>query len=401
MRRCLLLIATACSSGPAPATTPAPRDVATTPRPAASDAGVPTRDDAERAPAAVAGAAAAAPQLLRPIARATRNVVFVQGRDRLALSLREQAWITAGDDGFIADAATGDAVAGLLRRAGDGTRLWGRTPAVASGDAKRPTLARTTSSKPIAAPGVIEAVVELGGDGHEVWQYTTGTSTRLAVVDGRDRIKRLPALATIGKPVPGIQPGLCGAPSVWRIAPAPTGVAAIHMECHIATPLRMQTITRGGGTSVRTLGAMDRANLEPNQFGVLADGTPVLAGRRDGKLAIARAADDGTWSVQTADIPTVDVAGLAISDGAIWTIALGEGPDGKDLWTLARDGVAVELRDPAGTVLSPRDVGYDARLGVVVSAIDVAAVERDVFGPIPTYVFAERAGADVPIRDLP
>jgi hypothetical protein len=400
MRCCLLWLAMACSvRGPAPATTPTPRDVATTSLLASEEAASPAAPEAEQRPQAAPAAPVA---LLRPIARAMRNVIFVQGRDRLALSLREQAWITAGDDGFVVDAETGSALTSHLRRyPGDPTRFWGRTPAVGSGEVKQPRFARTTSDKPIAAPGVVEAVIELGASGSEVWQYAVGTSSRLAIVDGRDRIKRLPALAPIGKPVPGIRPGLCGAPSVWRIAPAPTGVAALHMECHIATPLRMQTVTSGGRATVRTLGAMDRANLEPSQFAVLPDGTPVLAGRRAGKLAIARATEDGTWSVQETDIPTVDVAGLAISDGAIWTIALGGGPDGRDVWTLARDGVPVELRDPAGAMLSPRDLGYDARLGVVVGAIDVAAIERDPFGPISIYLFAERAAPNVPVRELP
>src|SRR5581483_9493966 len=117
-------------------------------------------------------------------------------------------------------------------------------------------------------------------------------------------------------------------------------------------------------TAVRELDAFGH-RIEPNAFAIAPDGTPIVSGVAEGRVAIARGSAAGTWDIQKSDIPAIVAEHVAISDGAIWTLSLGAGPDGKDRVVVAKDGAPVEVVDPDGKPLVPFDLAHDAQLGVV------------------------------------
>jgi hypothetical protein len=340
--------------------------------------------------------AAVAKVQLPPIARTRHPLVVVQGRDRVALSLGEQAWITVDEHGFHDEPQIAKSLAAAGQHlTGDGMLyFFGRTPSVANDDRRVPGVGRANAKKTIAAPGVIRQAIAFA-DGHELWRYSTERFDRIALVDPRDHVTPIAPLPVSGAPPAGIRPELCAEPSVFRIARSGDAIAALVMDCNAETPPRIQTIRSDGNVTTRTLHAVTEISLEPNQFAITSTGTAVLAGIHGGRLAIARAAGDGSWSAHTYPVPDVETTAIAIgADDAVWTITLGQGPDHHDLWQLERDGAVVELADPSGKRLSPHDLGVDARLGVVV----VAVVQGDL--DAPSWVLAEHPlpGA---LRDLP
>jgi hypothetical protein len=338
----------------------------------------------------------AAAKDLSAFGSSSTRIVLVPRRDRLAFSVEGSAWLRFTGGKLENDPATGGSLKSLAAKfEGDSVLYgWGRTPLVASDDPKKPRLARAGSTRPVTVPGVIQTVVALS-ETSEVWSYAAGMSHQLVIVDAKDRLKHVPWLPVLGPAVPGVMAGLCDRPTVWRLVPAPDGVAAIFVECHRDAPLRRLTIRPDGTTHAQTLDPLGPLDVEPNDVVIGPDGTTLIAGRSRGKLVVARAGPDGHWSLTKTTIPNIEAQGIVVSDGAVWTLCLGQGGDGKDVWTLARDGVPVEVRDPSGKVLLPRGLGFDSDLGVVVRAFD-----RTGSFEYTTWLLAEHAPPG-PVRELP
>lgn len=410
MRGFVVVLIAACS-GPGPSRVK--QVEATQPADAAVTVEAITSDAAPDAGAAPTTPAIAAP-LVRPIARAaTRGVSLIQGRDRLAIHAGESWWYTVEDSGLVNHEDVAASLDSFFQVMPGGLlTVFGRTPARSNNDSRKPLIARA-GGKPFAAPGVIGEVFALADGGDELWQYETKLGYRLAFVDSKNGVTRIAPLASTStsRTVPkGAVPGrsedstktaaACKHAEPSMVAPAASGVAVLHAECDANASVRIETFKADRTSTVRVVGSLASTGMEPVHFAVMADGTPVLTGRRNGKLAIARAAvSDGAWSVTETTLGARFTPGLRVSGGSVWTLSRDSGPSGKpdyetDVETVARDGVAFELRDDKGTLLRPDSIGYDARLGVVITAAD--RVHRDPkTGTVVTWVFAERVPSSV------
>lgn len=327
---------------------------------------------------ALALAATRAPTL-HPIARSPHFVSLIQGPGSVAVA-GDDVWARVRDGKLANDPAMARALAAAAAKLPEGDThhlAWGRTPIVMNDVDDATSLVRPGDPKPIKGLGAAGAVVLLGADREVVLSARRGHS-RLSIVDKRGHITRLAALPSIGPSVPGIRAGMRGDPQAFRIVGSGSDVVALIVECHMAAPLRLETIHPDGRTEVRRLASAESAgHLQVEEFALTSRGVPVVASG-EGTLRLARAGSDGAWSVTQTSIHSAALAEMAIgTDDAVWTITTADGRA-----TLARDGVVVELRDPTGKLLQPNHVAVDARLGIVVSA------GGDPFQD-PTWIFAE------------
>jgi|GEM_PF-2799297 len=299
---------------------------------------------------------------------------LIQGPGLAALSAKG-VLLTFDKNGVRSDKLTPK----LLGAHGDGRILWGRTFLVAVGDPNR--FGRPNDKKPKSVFGTIETVRALGRS--EVWQVTVDNMPELALVDHEDHLRRLPSLPLIGEPPPGLSAigaSACTKPIPWRLSRGPGGAAAMIMECDVRTDLRIETIHSEGTTTVKRYKALGPYDFEPNEFVMLSDGTPVLAGRKSGHFALARAVADGSWNIQTTTDATTLVTSLTVDEaGQIWSIGLGAGADGKDVWTLRRGLDTVPIATPDGQALAPRELVSDFNIGVVVKARVVGSDYKDPY----------------------
>jgi hypothetical protein len=323
---------------------------------------------------------------LAAVASSEDSVRLVAGAERVAFLVGDSAWVTVDGGSFATDVQLAGSLKSLVAQL-PGTAVgyaWGRTPLVFNDDKRLPRFARSGTLKPRAAPGPLVSVVAVS-ETTEVWQYSQGLTRKLAMVDGGDRIRTIPPLLAGGPAVPAARSGLCAVPTVWRLLPVAEGALALVLDCHRDAPIRAVAIHPDATTRVRRLDPVGPLDVEPDEAAVGVDGAVVLAGRRFGRLVLARSQPDGSWHVTPTSLSTALVLSVVTSGAAVWALVAAEGPNGKGQVVLTRDGVPVVL------TLEPHEVAREPTFGLVVRATDPATGRN--------WLLAERPSG--PVRPLP
>ena len=343
------------------------------------------RRDDEPAPAAGSGApadGARAGASLRPVIELREHASLIAGTRRIALWVGEAGWYEPDARGLAAQPLIGAAMArarGELGELGELSDVFlGTRPILAGGEEHRERVLRfLPAPSPVALPGMLVQVVAAGA--LDVWRYEHELRTELATVDAAGTLAVLPAFPLLGPVAESLSPvgaKACAAPKVRDLAGTGEAVLALVTECHPRAPVRIATYRWPApdappSRTVATLGSLAELDLEIDHLLATRAGAPILVGRRGGAAVVLRlgagaggapAAAVGPTGVEA--IPDAAVA----DDGAVWLLALGRGPGGRDRLTVSRDGVPVGVTTPAGAPLRPERLAFDEHLGIVVLA---------------------------------
>ena len=360
------------------------------------------RRDDEPAPAQGSGppadGARAATPALRPVAELRERALLVGGTRRIALWVGDAGWYEPDARGLAAQPLIGSAIARARAELGELTDAFlGTRPILAGGEEHRERVLRfLPAPAPVALPGMLVQVAATGA--LDVWAYEHELRTELATVDAAGTLAALPAFPLLGPAAESISPvgaKACAAPKVRDLAGTGDAVLALVTECHPRAPVRIATYRwpAPGAPPVRTiatLGSLAELDLEIDHLLATRAGAPILVGRRGGTAVVLRlggAGAAGAPAIGSSGVEAVTHAAVA-DDGAVWLLALGRGPGGRDRIVVSRDGAPVDLATPAGTPLRAESLAFDERLGIVVLAHEGAV----------RWLLAERAAAGPAVR---
>jgi hypothetical protein len=347
------------------------------PEPSSAPAELPRdADDPPSEPPEVAGSSDGCGSSLCPVLQLEARADLVQGTGRIALLARDQ-WLEIDERDITVDQALSRRIAEAYDRPGGFSLHLGHDAIVGPDPFDPPAGKRhrhqrwRPTPQTITLPGILTDVVALD-EGREAWRFADSRSSRLAFVDRAGKVFVAPALPSMGPAVPGLSDlgrEVCAEPTVSRIAGAGRELIALVVECHVEAPVRLVRYTSTGQASeVRTMASVRESDFEVEALAV--DGTgPVVAGRSRDRLVVARPGDAATWTITRGDTRTAIVLGLVVDgDDLAWTLTLGADASGHDVSEVQRDALAVVLPTIEGETLRPSQIGFDARMGVVVLA---------------------------------
>lgn len=328
-------------------------------------------------------------QSMRVLATINQSIALVQGDHHVALSTAKD-WVTFADGIVKRDAKTAAALIETAMRL-PGHVAWGATPLVFT-DREMLRVGELVATQ---LPGERQHMVAHGD--LELWRYQDWAALARAG-SALTPVERLPPTPTYDKVPAQLNRALladfCDRARPFRIAWAPTGVAAWFHTCHVDASTTIVTYTLDGKRTTRTM-QPHRRSIEAEEFLIARDGTPLLVGITDGRYAIARARPNGSWQVETSASRMVALVATTLdARGVVWSITLTTGPDGKDLYRLMRGFDVVPLVAPDGRTLAPRELAFDADLGVVIEAYVRDGTMESLY---PRWLFAEKPPAGPPL----
>ncbi|MGN6109106.1 MAG: hypothetical protein ACTHU0_28630 [Kofleriaceae bacterium] len=332
---------------------------------------------------------------LRAFAELRGHAELIAGTGRAAVVVGDAHWYELDERGPASQPMIGAAL-GRTRAELGGELLelhLGRLPIVSGGEEHRERVVRLAPEPgAVELHGMLVQVATTAG-GIDVWRSEHELRSELSAIDAAGARTELPPLPRIGPEPESRSPvsaRACAAPKVREIAASGDQVLALVTECHPSAPVRIARYRWPGPTvEVRTLPPLGELGLEIDRLVVARDGTPILVGRRDGVVQIARVTAAGALEATPGPARVELVLDAEVADdGAVWTRTLGRAADGRDQLAIARDGAPVELASPAGHPLRPEGLALDDQLGVVVLALEGSS----------RWLLAERAPPGPPVQ---